>query len=227
MVSSLVDPTTGEVDWEELLWLARCAMLNVKPEEDIRDAFDDNTGRSIEVPDVHQRVVYGRARGVQVVSFRGTKCRRSFAINLDTRLERLESLTAAAPEERSGSAETRMGGEEFRARPGRPIHRGYARASRACGEAVRPLIVPDVPLVLTGHSLGGALATVLGMSLADEGVDVKHIVTWGAPKVGPQGCGSELDILRVSHADDLVVYLPPRKLTGCGCRQTRYRKPRP
>eukprot|EP00951_Prasinocladus_malaysianus_P038952 scaffold431803_cov22-Prasinocladus_malaysianus.AAC.1 len=71
-MEALIDSTCGfdSVNWDELLWLARVAMLNISPEEDVRRAFDTGTGRVIEVPEAHQRIVMGvdSARGVQVVS---------------------------------------------------------------------------------------------------------------------------------------------------------------
>ncbi len=44
---------------------------------------------------------------------------------------------------------------------------------------------PDIPVVCAGHSLGGAVAVILGSLLAAEGRDV-HIATFGQPRVyGP------------------------------------------
>lgn len=56
------------VDWVELQWLARVAMLNIEPVEATESAFDVGTGKVIEVPAAHQRIVLGvdSTRGVQV-----------------------------------------------------------------------------------------------------------------------------------------------------------------
>lgn len=89
--------------------------------------------------------------------------------------------------------------------------------NRLCLEALKPHLREDMPLMLTGHSMGGALAVVTALNLNDLGYTVRRVVTWGAPKVGKSECCAScasLDILRVSHADDLVVYLPPTRLTG-------------
>lgn len=88
---------------------------------------------------------------------------------------------------------------------------------RLCLKALRPHLRPGMPLLLTGHSMGGALAVVMAVGLSDEGWDVRRVVTWGSPKVGKdelRASASGLNILRVSHADDLVVYLPPMHLMG-------------
>jgi hypothetical protein len=64
-----IDPfALGKVDWRELQWLARVAMLNILPEENTQKMFDAGTGRVIEVPEAHQRIVFGidSNRGVQV-----------------------------------------------------------------------------------------------------------------------------------------------------------------
>jgi len=197
------------VDWVELQWLARVAMLNIEPVEATESAFDVGTGKVIEVPAAHQRIVLGvdSTRGVQVVSFRGTRDRKSFAINLDARLDQLEeSVRASLGDDASEPAQSKP-----------RVHRGYAKAVRLCLEALKPHLREDMPLMLTGHSMGGALAVVTALNLNDLGYTVRRVVTWGAPKVGKSECCAScasLDILRVSHADDLVVYLPPTRLTG-------------
>lgn len=75
---------------------------------------------------------------------------------------------------------------------------------------------PHYRIVVTGHSLGAAVATLLGMRMREEGYVTKlDIYTYGSPRVGNdalaryianQKNGREW---RVTHAADLVTRPPP------------------
>ncbi|HQX83177.1 MAG TPA: lipase family protein, partial [Vicinamibacterales bacterium] len=86
----------------------------------------------------------------------------------------------------------------------------------------------DGDIVLTGHSLGAALALIAGHDLAVRGYRIRGIVTLGTPRVGfeafqnaflstecyPAGSGASARTLsavtrRLTHADDLVSRMPP------------------
>ena len=68
----------------------------------------------------------------------------------------------------------------------------------------------DAYLLLTGHSLGGAVATIVGQRLIDFGFDPDRlqVITFGAPAVGnkafKQMYGSRLDLIRVTNSEDPV-----------------------
>ncbi len=68
------------------------------------------------------------------------------------------------------------------------VHTGFWRAL----DSVYPELLalarqqPDRPVWLTGHSLGGALATLAAMRLTLDGVTVGGVHTFGAPAVGDQ-----------------------------------------
>ena len=69
---------------------------------------------------------------------------------------------------------------------------------------------PQEKLLLTGHSLGGAGATLLGSELVERGVDPSHlpVITFGAPAVGngafARQVGSRLQLERVVTSLDPV-----------------------
>ena len=68
----------------------------------------------------------------------------------------------------------------------------------------------DARLLLTGHSLGGAVATIVGQRLIDFGFapDRLQVITFGAPAVGnkafKQMYGDRLDLIRVTNTQDPV-----------------------
>ncbi|PSS05275.1 Alpha/Beta hydrolase protein [Coniella lustricola] len=74
-------------------------------------------------------------------------------------------------------------------------------------------LFPSYKLTITGHSLGAAVATLLGMSLRDKGYDL-DIYTYGSPRVGNQALASYISRqpgheYRVTHNADVVTRLPP------------------
>lgn len=125
--------------------------------------------------------------GVQTVSVRGTS-------NLENIRVDAEFLPEAATE------------------IGVPLHRGFAVAAEETYEDLRPRLDPAKPVRLTGHSLGGAIAVVLGMHLARDGFTIDQIVTFGQPKVtsiGGAQAYSKLPILRFRMEGDPVADVPP------------------
>jgi predicted lipase len=73
---------------------------------------------------------------------------------------------------------------------------------------------PDYRVIATGHSLGGALATLGAGVLRSQGITV-DLYTYGAPKVGLEGISQYLtnttygSSFRVAHKKDPVPKLPP------------------
>jgi triacylglycerol lipase len=75
-----------------------------------------------------------------------------------------------------------------------------------------PSLRKDYEIRLTGHSLGGAIATILMMILMVDGFRLGKTITFGAPKI----CNRktvlkfhDADILRIVNDEDPVPYLPP------------------
>jgi hypothetical protein len=73
---------------------------------------------------------------------------------------------------------------------------------------------PSFKIIATGHSLGGALATLAAGVLRSQGLNV-DLYTYGAPKVGEQALADYItstahgQTYRVTHHDDPVPKLPP------------------
>ena len=74
---------------------------------------------------------------------------------------------------------------------------------------------PLPPLYITGHSLGGALATIATAGLADNGVEVAGVYTFGQPRVGDRTFVKQLansangKIFRFVNNNDIVPHVPP------------------
>lgn len=63
------------------------------------------------------------------------------------------------------------------------VHRGFANAYAAVREGILHIIPPGANLVITGHSLGGALATLCAEDLNDLH-PIDSVITFGSPRVG-------------------------------------------
>lgn len=63
---------------------------------------------------------------------------------------------------------------------------GFVRGSKAILGDIKGILRdnPNIPVSLTGHSLGGAIALLLGEMLVKDGFELKQCVVFGSPKVG-------------------------------------------
>ena len=90
-------------------------------------------------------------------------------------------------------------------------HEGFYRANRSVDKGIRNVIHdhPDRKIVLTGHSLGGALAAELATT-----IDItQYLITFGQPCIGGALCARELELnflytneryIRVVNGSDAV-----------------------
>jgi hypothetical protein len=67
------------------------------------------------------------------------------------------------------------------------------------------------PLLICGHSAGGAAASILGYLLKREGYDVRAVYTFGSPKPGDHQFRRQNNVanFRILHAADPVPKTPP------------------
>jgi len=90
------------------------------------------------------------------------------------------------------------------------VHAGFAAAARALLPEVRAWLAANeraaTQLILTGHSLGAALATLTASS-----VRASLLVTLGSPRVGDAAFARTIKCpsVRLVHCCDLVTDLPP------------------
>lgn len=77
-----------------------------------------------------------------------------------------------------------------------PVHSGFLIGALALLPAVKADLAGK-PYSLTGHSLGGALALLVGALMVQDGHPPDQIVTFGAPKVGFQAFADVLSAVPV------------------------------
>ncbi|HSU67742.1 MAG TPA: lipase family protein, partial [Tepidisphaeraceae bacterium] len=79
-----------------------------------------------------------------------------------------------------------------------------------------PLISAKLPhtssarVWVTGHSLGGAMATLAALRLATEGLDVRGVYTFGSPRVGNDEFYAKYSVphYRLVNNNDVVPHVP-------------------
>jgi hypothetical protein len=97
------------------------------------------------------------------------------------------------------------------------MHRGFKNLAQAIYRDLKPRLKPSYNIYLTGHSLGGAVAAILGTYLVDDGYKVAGIYTFGQPKF-TNAAGAKvyakLPLLRVIYQNDIVSTFPDETKSG-------------
>jgi hypothetical protein len=91
------------------------------------------------------------------------------------------------------------------------LHKGFAYSAKQIYAELKPFLVPEYKINVTGHSLGGAVAMILAMYLETDQFNVNQVVTFGQPKVTNLfGADKfqQMNIIRVVAPDDLVPLVP-------------------
>lgn len=142
--------------------------------------------------DVQYVIGYNDQRNIQAIAVRGTANDTNWTLDKDT---------YALRDQKSGIL----------------MHRGFRTAAEAIYRDVRPRLKPGYTTYLTGHSLGGAVAAILGIYLQDDGVKLGRIFTFGQPKF-TNAAGAKayenLPLLRVIYQNDTVALLPDNDAQG-------------
>ena len=127
-----------------------------------------------------------------VLAFRGTEPKKPADIKADLHAEPIE----VGPEAKQCK-----------------VHTGFYKAFKAVEDAIEEELkkpeLQNIPLYITGHSLGGALAIIASYRLERDSLAACY--TFGAPRVGNRAFGQSLKapVYRVVNASDLVPRLPP------------------
>ena len=97
---------------------------------------------------------------------------------------------------------------------GGKIHSGFKSAFEEVALDIQEFINQEeyssIPLFITGHSLGGALATIAAKKLKHAG-GIAACYTYGAPRVGDEKWISNIKtpVYRIVNAADCVTMMPP------------------
>ncbi len=128
--------------------------------------------------------------GMAVLAFRGTQQVKDWMTNLDAVTTPVSS----------------SGGEQLG-----KVHKGFNEAFLSVSDRIDELLKgdEDLPLFITGHSLGGALATLATWYRSGESLAACY--TFGAPRVGDAGLMDRFrtPIYRIVNGIDPVPFVPP------------------
>ena len=98
--------------------------------------------------------------------------------------------------------------EEYR------VHEGFAAIADLLYPQLEPLIEKNVPVVLAGHSMGGAVAMLLAFRFCRFGSCV--VYTYGCPRIMNPAMADALpfEVIRVINTADIVTDTPPVLMHG-------------
>jgi len=96
------------------------------------------------------------------------------------------------------------------------VHSGYDSVAKGIFDEVKDKMTWESEIYITGGSMGGAVGTILGWYLDDDGYNVAKIWAFANPRVSSGEYG-HLNIVNVLDLKDPVVFLPAFSLF------TRYR----
>jgi hypothetical protein len=104
------------------------------------------------------------------------------------------------------------------------LHSGFRTLAREILVHLRTNNLSDEMLrtykfYLSGHSLGGSIASIMSMYLHERGAQVASVVTFGAPRFTTNEGARKYQVLnqvthRIVRCDDVVPFLPPPNFFG-------------
>ena len=95
------------------------------------------------------------------------------------------------------------------------LHKGFKLAADQIYADAGPYLHKKYKTRLTGHSLGGAVASILMMNMIHDGYQIEQALTFGQPKITNENGGTEFNTapyFRIINGQDLVPQVPPSNL---------------
>lgn len=203
-------------DLQTALTLSKAAYLTYEDKSYVREIcqrwgiVDDNNLRYFNSRVQDTQAFMLKTDHFIVLAFRGSQELKDWQTNFSTRLKKFNLGTTMEPL------------QEDITPPRGQVHRGFQTAWESVeGNVIRQLRKwngdqsPSLPLFITGHSLGGALATVAAASLTKQHFSVQGLYTFGQPRVGDLIFAAEMRLMldgkvfRFVNNNDIVPHIPP------------------
>mmetsp|Transcript_15226 Transcript_15226/g.28672 ORF Transcript_15226/g.28672 Transcript_15226/m.28672 type:complete len:274 (-) Transcript_15226:324-1145(-) len=145
--------------------------------------------------DVHGYVGYHSGQESIYVAFRGSESIQNWVDNLDAILT------------------------DYPLCDGCRVHKGFYNAEQSCYNEVLSAVkslqatYSSYDVMVTGHSLGGAIATLTSMDLINSGINNVRLWNYGCPRIGDTDFANYAnsfisDHHRVTHHKDMVPHVP-------------------
>ncbi|WP_346837562.1 lipase family protein [Microbulbifer sp. SAOS-129_SWC] len=179
-----------QVNFQQVNWYAARAAAAYQSEADIRKSYPDTALVSTSGGEVQYFLERETNPKRQVIVIRGTD-------NLRNAGEDADYVESENP------------------RLGIYVHRGFDQTAIQIYRALLPQLDKRLPVLLTGHSLGAAISTLLMMYLHEDGFTLGPSINFGQPKVTNKAGAAKyhfLPLLRVVDENDLVPLVPPDDL---------------
>lgn len=190
LTATAVQAQAPKLDFKLIYHAAKLADQAYQGESDILGQYPGNAAW-VSTPgetNVQYVLLQNPARKIQAIAVRGTIDDVNWELDMDTR---------GVKDEKAGIL----------------MHSGFRRAAETIYKDVKPRLKRDYQTYLTGHSLGGAVAAILGTYLVDDKYKVAGIVTFGQPRftnVAGAKAYRNLPLLRVINQNDVVSALPDK-----------------
>jgi len=139
-----------------------------------------------ETTDTQVAIAFDEFERLLYIAFRGSEKRRDWYTNLEFDADRPEFIAEVVRGEIISNQEKSYPYEDKSA-SGVEMHSGFARAYLSVRDRLFELLNERSPaqLILTGHSLGGALATLCASDVRHHFSELNlEIYTFGSPRVG-------------------------------------------
>ncbi len=176
-----------EINFEKVDWYAKHAAAAYASPKQIKQRFPDTILIKTTRSDVQYFMRHIPERKQKVIAIRGTD---NFA-NAREDADYIES--------RNKKLNIRL-------------HRGFDRDAYEIYQVLRPLLDEEDEIILTGHSLGAAISSILMMYFYEDKLKVGPSINFGQPKVtNKQGSlhYEFLPLTRVVDENDIVPLIPP------------------
>ena len=178
------------INFKDIDWYASRAELAYQSEEKIRNALPDVQIVKTTEQNVQYFLEIDKENGRQIIVIRGTD-------NYKNAWEDSEYVQ---------SKNTKLGIW---------VHSGFDKDTHEIYTELLPSLDANLETVVTGHSLGAAISTLLMMYLHEDGFTLGRSINFGQPKVtNKKGVKKYafLPLVRVVNEDDVVPLVPPLDL---------------